>query len=260
VRGRAGVPLAITVAAIVCAAICATVQLRVVDAIFACPLVLYLPGAAIVSAAGKGPSARSKSEELWWSVLASIGATILGGLILNVAGGLTRIDWLLYLSLLTIAASGVAWWRLGRHFDWRGGWHVGLSFVSLSYRTALLAVAATALCGGAIGISVYSNATANQERFVQLWILPAPLAEGDYAGHLQVGLENHEGRTATFDVVVTTGPGRVLTSRHIELRPNGVWKKVLTRPKRQAISATVALSTEPTRVLNSVKLAKPARV
>jgi hypothetical protein len=137
---------------------------------------------------------------------------------------------------------------------------VGLSFVSLSYRTALLAVAACALCGAAIGISVYSNATANQERFVQLWILPAPLAEGDYAGHLQVGLENHEGRTATFDVVVTTGPGRVLTSRHIELRPNGVWKKVLTRPKRQAISATVALSTEPTRVLNSVKLAKPARV
>ncbi len=257
-RGAPRTPILLASSAIACALICMVVQLTAVDVIFSLPLVLYLPGAGVVGAARGGSARKVLGEDLWWSVLGSIGFTILGGLILNVAGGLTQSTWLLYLVCLTVVASGVAWWRLARVVGPVPSPHQGRNSRRVSLRTGLLVGAAGLLVAAAVGISVYSSDTANQENFVQLWILPSPLAAGDYAGHVQVGIENHEGRTATFDVVVSGSNGQVLATKEVELNESGVWTLQLARPKHQTVTATVALSTDPSHALSSVHLSKAA--
>ncbi|MGH7642645.1 MAG: DUF1616 domain-containing protein [Candidatus Dormibacteria bacterium] len=246
------------VSAIVCSSICATVSLAAVNIVFGCALVLYLPGAALVAAARAASDNGSRSEQLWWSVLASVGITILGGLMLNELGGLTRIHWVIYLGAVTIGACSVAWWRLGRNWKvW--GLNVRVNRLAVtSYRSILVTLVAVLVVTAAIGVSEFSAVTANREDFTQLWLLPSPVAAGDYAGHFEVGIQNHEGRTVTLDVVVRLGTGVLLAKRRVELADGSSWKKVMIRPKRQTVTATVAFDTSPGHILSTVRLSRPS--
>ena len=67
---------------------------RAVDVVAGLLLVVYLPGAALVSAFGAGRSRASVFEREMWIIGASFGLSVAGGLVLNLTSGLTRTYWL----------------------------------------------------------------------------------------------------------------------------------------------------------------------
>src|ERR1700733_9287308 len=73
-----------------CATLAAVTSVAAVDIVFGLPLALFLPGAALVWAIDPWGRRVKGPERIMWSFGASIGMVILGGLLLNLTGGLTR--------------------------------------------------------------------------------------------------------------------------------------------------------------------------
>lgn len=254
---RVRIALAIGVVGAIAAAVCGTVALPELDVPFAILLAFYLPGAAWLEGGRLLPAVRLQGERIWWSVVASTGTALLGGLLLNVTGGLTRTSWAAFLGSITATGTvfAVIRPRLPGEMERRPrSIRRGPSGYSQRW---LWLIPVLLLLAGAIGLSVYSSRTSDQERFAQLWLVPTPLPAGDYANHMTVGIENQEGRTDTFRVVVETGQGKTLETRRVRLASGARWTLKLSRPKGAAVEATLALASSPSRVLDTVRLAKP---
>jgi hypothetical protein len=93
------------------ALIAASSNNTIISAIASIPLVLVLPGLAILTAADPDQSILSGVERYFWSGVLSIGFAVLGGLILNVTTSLDRPSWIVLLAGITGAALVVAFVR-----------------------------------------------------------------------------------------------------------------------------------------------------
>lgn len=227
------------------------------EAVGAVPLVLYLPGSALVAAVDPWATRARGLDRVFWSGSASIGAAVLGGFLLNAAGGLRRGSWLLLLVALVAVGSGVGWLRGGRRRDRVPAEVRRRRRRPISPGTGLLLVGATALVAGALGLSVVASIRLDQEHFVQLWLVPRPRAAGAYAGSVRVGMRNDEGRTVALDLQVRTASATLLRRRRLRLRPGQTWSVVVRRPGQLAVTATVSLASRPSRVLLLTRLAAP---
>ncbi len=242
--------------AAVCAGLAAS-PWRAAEAVGALPLVLYLPGSALVAAVDPWATRARGLDRVFWSGSASIGAAVLGGFLLNAAGGLRRGSWLLLLVSLVVGGSAVGWLRGARRRD-RGPAEIPRRRRRpMSPGTGLLLAGAAALVAGALGLSVIASIRLNQEHFVQLWLLPRPRAAGAYAGSVRVGTRNDEGRTVVLDLRVQTAGATLLRRRRLRLRSGQTWSVVVRRPGRLAVTATVSLASRPSRVLLLTRLAAP---
>jgi uncharacterized membrane protein len=251
--------LGVIAAALICAALNFVSSVWGLQIATAVPLVLFLPGLALVLAVDPYQRHASGAERLLWCLLASIATAIAGGLILNVAAELTRTTWLAYLVGVVVLSGCASMLRRGtegRTLAHRIG---GVRELRVSGSAALLSIGAVVLVAGALGISVYSNATSNQEHFAQLWIVPIPGGGGSTAARAEVGVTNYEGRRERFDVTID-GPGEVWLSRkQVVLSEGQSWTYHLVRQHLRPVLATLSLASRPTRIVDSVRLASPVR-
>jgi uncharacterized membrane protein len=249
--------------AIVCAVLNAISPLWAIQIATAAPLVLFLPGAALVLAVDPSHRRTRTSERPFWALLASIGVAIAGGLVLNVVSALTRPTWLSYLLGVVLLAASLSTLR---RTDGRvelgpvnGTLWSRLRTTRFSLLTTLLSIGTLVLVAGALALSVYSSATSNREQFVQLWILPIPAGAGSTAARAEVGLTNYEGRRDSF-VVVIAAPGSSLHTRQtVVLRAGHTWTSHIRRRHLAPVLVIVSLASQPSRILDSVTLASPVR-
>ena len=96
-----------------CAILAAVSSVGAVDIVFGLPLALFLPGAALVWAIDPWGRQVKGPERIMWSFGSSIGIVILGGLLLNLTGGLTRQHWLILISAVVAVSAVAAWVRSG---------------------------------------------------------------------------------------------------------------------------------------------------
>jgi hypothetical protein len=221
----------------------------------ALPLVLILPGTALVLAVDPGHTRTVGAERLFWCLLASLGATVAGGLILNMTAELTQSTWLAYSSGVVVVAALTS---MARHTE--GDGHNSRRRripVRVALPTALLGVATLALIAGALALSVYSSSTGNREHFVQLWLVPSPATAGANAQRAELGVTNYEGRRVRLDISIRTPDTVVLSRKGLLLDQGQTWTYRIFRPGLVPVTATVALASAPSQILSSVKLASP---
>ena len=139
-----------------CVVLAAVSSVGAVDIVFGLPLTLFLPGVALVWAVDPWKRQVKGAERTMWSFGSSIGIVILGGLILNLTGGLTRQHWLI-LTAAVVAVCAIAGWIRGGPGVFeeeaagppdegeRAGWGAGLTRRPVSILLVAVLVVAGAL-------------------------------------------------------------------------------------------------------------------
>jgi hypothetical protein len=107
--GRRLLELAFVTAAL--ALIAASSHVTAIATIAAIPLVLILPGVALVIVVDPEKELLSGAERYFWAGVASVGITVIGGLILNATTSLDRPSWIVILAGITGVALVVGWIR-----------------------------------------------------------------------------------------------------------------------------------------------------
>jgi uncharacterized membrane protein len=235
-----------------CAAVAAASSVGAVDIVFGLPLALFLPGAALIWAIDPWGLAVKGPERFMWSFASSIGIVILGGLLLNLTGGLTRQHWLILSSAVVAITAVAAWLRSGN----RVGEEPARWVTTLSLRPVALLVAAVLVVSGALVLSQRTNTESSREHFVQAWILPQPTGNV-FSTTAQLGVRNEEGDTEVLLIRVKVGSSGTST-RTVDLRDGQEWTRQVSRNPGQPVSATVAIASRPSSILDRVDLAKPS--
>lgn len=247
--------VAMSVSALVCAVVSARSPWPWLQIAAALPLLLILPGSALVLAVDPGNTRTVGGERLFWCLLASLAATIAGGLILNMTAQLTQSTWLAYLSGVVFVAALASMVRRPEVNSQSSPKQI--LAVRVGVLTALLGVGAVALVAGALALSVYSSSTENREHFVQLWLVPTPATAGGTAQRAELGVTNYEGQRVRVDISIRTPDTVVLSRKRLVLDQGQTWTYRIFRPGLVPVTATVALASDPSRILASVKLASP---
>jgi uncharacterized membrane protein len=259
----------------VCVAICLSTHNQVADTIGAVPLVIWLPGAAIVAAADPLSRRVAGTERIYWSLIASMGASVLGGLVLNLAGGLDRTSWSVVTSIVVAVAVVTGLLRRPSTApeapadDWapeapaEDGVEATPARQSMSrplrsarrvsLRSVVLLCVAVLLTGGSIVLSEVSSARDLGEQFVELWMLPSPADASNFATRLEVGIDDYETGTTTF-LVRVKGDGPKERTWLVQLARRQDWTTTISRARDEEVVATVSLASSPGRILSSVHI------
>jgi uncharacterized membrane protein len=247
----------------VCLIAAAVTSNTAVDVVAGVPLGLFLPGAALVAALDPWSRRVNSAQRAMWSVGASIGMVILGGLILNLTGGLTRAHWLILLAIVTLLAAAVSWFRstasaaiASEGESSRSSQATGRWTNSLSLRQGALFLAALAIVAAAMVLSQRTNAESSREQFVQAWLLPQPTSNV-YSPTVKLGVTNEEGTRTTIIVHVRVGSSTASTWT-ISLNNGQTWTHGLSRDDGERVTASVALASNPSAIVDRLDLAKPA--
>ncbi len=264
-----------------CVGIAAMSSNLAVNVISGLPLSVYLPGAALISFLDPLRQHARGGERQIWIVGASFGSTIVGGIVLNLVGGLSRTSWLIW--TCTVIFLGVGIKLLLPHWPYQSDaelpnidtaetddWDYPkvssgvlahtrhwLGSLGVSMRQAIFLFSAIVICAASFALSVYTNAATTQERFVQAWVLPRPTYDV-FSNSVEVGLQSHLGNQNTFLVRVDIGRGPAKTFT-VTLADGGSWTRVLTRRPGEQVETTVSIASQPSVILTSVNLATPVK-
>jgi uncharacterized membrane protein len=206
---------------------------RAADAVMALPLVLLIPGVALVKASPFQTAATSLGEMLLWTLLLSMGVSVIGGLILNYLGGLTRLHWLIFVDVVVILSITI---EIIRDISSPAANSIQRRQLNISSAQAprLVAVMVSLLLlGGSLGLS-YVSASKTTEHFAELWLVP----QKGQAATAQLGVKNVEGRTTRFVVSLYEGKKRVW-HRSIGLSSGATWLIRVNRPFDTQLLATL---------------------
>jgi uncharacterized membrane protein len=223
------------------------VPVRLVAAV---ALVLFLPGHAFALAGGLGSLPRDAFEYRLFEVATSIAVVIVTGLGLDVtAWGLTRTSWAVGLGAVTLVLLA---WSLRRPRA-----PATPRPTAARRRPSLAAVAAIVVTIGTAGVAVDVAARAARDQdaaidVVQLWVIP------DEGGEVRVGVANHEGRDASYRILVDDGsPGG--QSYDIEVPDDGTWERPLPPAASNAPGTTRVTLARPgtSQPLRSVWVTQP---
>lgn len=256
------------------AVIAALAILPTITVIVGLPLTLLAPGAALLLAVDPYSRQARGAQRLMWIVAASLGTVIMGGLLLNLAGGLTRTHWLVLITVDVLVLSVVGWFR--------GAPQAAVADASddvlpptqsdavpgdtgsqasaparkvLTVRQAILLVVTLLVVTGALLLSLRTAAFASRETFVSAWIVTEPVNH-PWSTTAQVGVMNHQGHRSRL--VVEEVIGRSAPQRQTITLDNGqTWRFEVRRNGGEPVSVTVLSSAHAKRPLASVRLAKP---
>jgi uncharacterized membrane protein len=244
-----------------CVALAAAFSVGALDIVVGVPLAVLLPGAALISAIDPWHRQLQGPERVMWFVGSSIGIVIMGGLILNLTGGLTRPHWLILIAAVIGILVVVGYLRgaiqeapaeeTGPVVE--GSATRGLAL--LTFRPVALMVVAIVVVVGGFVLSQRSNAESTREHFVQAWILPQPTGNV-YSTKATLGVRNEEGEHVS--ILLTVKVGRAGSTMMVGLRDGQAWTHQISRTPGQAVSVTVALASNPSSILDRVDLAKPS--
>jgi uncharacterized membrane protein len=238
----------------VCAVVAAVSSVGAVDIVFGLPLALVLPGTALVWALDPSAHQVKGAERAMWPVAASIGVMIVGGLLLNLTGGLTRAHWLILSSAVVAVAAVVGWLRAGAEPSRRPSGEEDASrrlLSSLSLRAVAILAAAVLVVSGALVLSQRTSTESSREHFVQAWMLPQPDA---FSPKAQLGVKNEEG--ADVVLIIEMKEGSSTSNWTVHLDDGQQWTHEIHRASGKTVSATVANASDPSSILARVNLAK----
>jgi hypothetical protein len=262
------------------ALICAFVHVTAIATVGAIPLILFLPGFALVIAVDPHDTMLSGSQRVYWSAATSIALAVLGGLILNETTGLDRNSWIILLTWFVLLCLGVSWSRNRDHHPrltdnehlWLPAWgpnsaNLGtfstpgpdakrIYQMPISLRSAMLLFAALGLVLGAIAMS-QSSQTASNPKFIELWMVPSPLAAGASAQGAKLGVQNLAGTDIDIVVRLYEGRRRLVSEWPVKLAAGSIWSRFVERQGTQSLVATVTYTSDPTRVVRYVDLTSP---
>jgi uncharacterized membrane protein len=216
------------------------IHISIVDGAVGIILVLLIPGLAVRQALHLKAFYSLTIETLMWIVLTSIGISVLGGLILNLVGGLSRFHWMVFVIIIVIISSVITVVRLtnkeaGDASRMGARNRPGVTNRARMGTSVLLAII---LVGLAVSLS-YVSANNSRERFAQLWLVPTRNAAGHSSA--QLGIKNFEGRTTRFVVSLYTGGSNVPSKRLITLKNDGSWSVNVSRSANVGLRATLGL-------------------
>jgi uncharacterized membrane protein len=208
------------------------------------PLVLGVPGYAILAALF--PDGRLQpGERVVYAVAASIAATVLGGIVVQIVLDLDRTVWAVLLAAITVVAALVAIRRRDRPSANAGAAESASAGPRLHLPgpvAGLILIVAVAVAAAAVVIS--SNGARRERdsyRFTALWVQPARQSAAAGGGAVTVGVDNHQGATARYRLVVKQGGG-ILTRRRLELGDGGRWRlRLAVAPPSAADPVTATL-------------------
>lgn len=177
------------------------------------PLVLFLPGYAVMRAMGM--RARFEAAHAVLASGLSMAIVVFDGLLLNWIGVLTPVGWAVSLGLATAAALGAGGaptlLRQRRFVLAAGG---------LSVRRALMFAAALAICGASIQLSRERALSQREFLATEFWLVPA---QPGNLSSLTIGVKNLEGEKADYDIELTLDGRLVDTWRSISLGDGETW-------------------------------------
>jgi len=205
-----------SVAAILAGAIALTPAPTSIRVLVGLPLALMLPGFALASVAF--PDSIGWVERLSVSLALSIALCIVGGLALNWTVGITKVSWVLYLVLMTIAGAIPGKWR------WRGGERETAGLVTrlrtarVPVRVALLAFCSFSVAVAAVSIARTALPAKGIDGYTALWLVPAeaPLDA------VHIGVSSSELRTTSY-LLELRASGELLMSQPLTLRTGQEW-------------------------------------
>ncbi len=186
------------------------------------PLVLILPGYALTCALFL-PGEIRLDLRLVLSVAFSVGVSAVGGLIVQLAIPLDRPVWATLLALVTVLASVVALRRRdGMPADTE---QPTLRIPRIGVVSLLAMLAAVGIGGWAIAIATEgAHRQADDAHFSSLWLVP--VGPSQTSSPVNVGVSNHEGRTAAYSLSVMRG-GRTIRQWRLRLEANQDWQAQL---------------------------------
>lgn len=210
---------------------------RVISTLLALPMVLMLPGYAVVAALFPRRTL-GKVELVVLSLGLSLAIAVLGGFALNwTPSGLRSGPWAVLLSGVTLGGCIVG---LARQREQAMPYIERLRTerlsVGLTLRQALLGGLAVLIVGGAFAIS--TAGVAQQQRaqpFTQLWILPASVAQAKSAVH--IGIRNMEQTTMAYTLDLTVDGKVAAVWPTIQLRSGEQWEATFVLPAADQTSA-----------------------
>src|SRR5437879_4588786 len=190
------------------------------------PLVLVLPGYALISAIFPRRSL-GVPERLVFSLGLSMVIVILGGLVLNwTSFGLHASSWAVLLACITLGASAVALIRRRGQSISTSGW-LGVGDIGLTFRQGLLlGLAVLIVCGA--GVVSIIGAEQQPHPFTQLWILPPDGTSPKDS--VQLGVSNMELTAMEYHLDVNVDHKVVKEWPSISLKPNEKWETMLILP------------------------------
>lgn len=231
--------------ALIAAVVSAPVWLR---APLLVPLVLVLPGYA-VAANLFAPKTIGITERGVYAVALSIAITALGGLVIQLALGLGREVWAVFLAGVTLYAS--------LRILVEGPSDPLSRPSSISWAIPVAAVAF--LAAGAIAtLAVVSAGQGLRDaqakiHFTDFWLLPDGGA-GTETNRLSVGLRSHEGQPSSYTLELTRS-GEILSHQDLRLRAGEKWERsfsVSAAPRGVPVVAVLSRDGAPYRRLNVV--------
>ena len=200
---------------------------NVIGRIWTLPLVLVLPGYALICAlfAKQTPGV---PERFIFSLGLSLSLVILCGLILNVTPfGLRAGSWAVLLGSITIGASAIALVRRRGHSGPASGW-TGIGWFGFNFRQGLLLGLAALIVVGAVAVSIIGAQHQPRPGFTQLWILPSSGASTKNA--VRLGVSNMESTAMHYRLDVNIDGKVVKEWPSIALNPNEKWEVTFVLP------------------------------
>jgi uncharacterized membrane protein len=185
------------------------------------PLVFYLPGRTVLSAAFRG-QVRGLSAAVF-AVGLSLALTIFCGFALHFVGALTPDGWMIALSLATLAACGAGYWT-GRDSPFRADASTGSPALHPIAPAAI--GCAVLMAAGAVVLSSKQAISHPEFAYTQMWIVPYAGSPGTFT----VGVKNAERGASLYDLEVTLDGRVVVVRRSISLQAGETWTSDISLP------------------------------
>jgi hypothetical protein len=224
--------------------------------LIAVPLVLVLPGYAIVAACFPRQSIGG-AERLLASLALSLTLTTLGGVVLHWAGvGLRASYWALLLGGVTALAALVALWRVaqtrrvsGQHRDVAARSRLASTARGPWLQQAALLGLAVLLAGGALGLARQDAQEHQGAPFTQLWLLPTISP-----GLVAAGVLNAEQAPQRYKIELRAGDVFFERWPSVALAPGQRWEELLHVPPGYPVEMQIFLYDQPEVVYRRVQI------
>lgn len=174
-----------------------------------------------------------RPKSAMWAVGLALAGTVLTGLVLNLAGGLTRLSWEIALAIALLACAGAGLARRKRRTGPGSAASVRTDGFRVSPLTGGFLLLAAALAGGAIWLAVASANWQPSPGFAQLWLVPAQGANATLGVR-----DDYPGRQAFRLTLRSTA--MTITTWELTLTYGETWQRTVTAPAEGKLAATLA--------------------